>query len=500
VVCIGAVALARRADRMYPISDIALIELSTMKAAHGHLVLGAYSRFQWRHPGPIAFYVLAPFYVASGERTAGLSAGAVVINLLALGTAVWLLARRGGAALAIASGALTSIYLSRVSGLLASSWNAHVAVLPTMAAVIAGAAVAAGGRALLPLFVLLASFAVQTHLAVLPAIAAAALAAACSALWTRGAEWSRPTKFALLVAAVVWCPPVVEQLSRPDGNLLRLARFFSSAHPSQPWGIAASAWADTMAGFLRPDFSTPIGVPLGPPAATWPRAIAVFELPVLAVVVWWAWRSNRVFHAVLAAVGAVASAAALWSATRIPEGILDHEVFWMSAVGLLSATTIAAAPLASLRGRRLALTAAALFLAAWTVVGFRELQVVVDRSRMTTGDDRTVRDGVSDIRAGLARAGAHKPLIRIDQYAWGDAAGMVLQLRKAGVPLGLEADWGWMFDESLVARGDEDAEVSISGGPVHDQNALRPGNVNLVLNDHIAIDLLKIAPSASSTR
>ena len=39
-----------------------------------------YSRFGWHHPGPLYFYLLAPWYWLSGS-TAGMQAGALVINL-----------------------------------------------------------------------------------------------------------------------------------------------------------------------------------------------------------------------------------------------------------------------------------------------------------------------------------------------------------------------------------------------------------------------------------
>lgn len=471
-----------------------------MKAARGELRLGAYSRFQWRHPGPLCSYLLVPFYEMSGRRTAGLNAGALVINLLALAATMWLLAWRGGAPLAIAFGALATAYLWRVSAILVSSWNAHMAVLPALAALAAGAGVASGGVALLPLFALLASFAIQTHLAVLPAVAAAAMVAALSLGWSRPSGFARPAIAALVVTALLWLLPMVEQLSHPDGNLSRLVRFFLAAHPSQPFKTAAAAWADAITAVGRPDVVVPVGIPLVQPAFAWTRAIAALAVPALVAAAWWAQRNGRRFHAALSAICAMACVLALWSATRIPEDILDHEVFWMSAVGLLAATAIVANALTFLRNRHVAAAAAAVFLAGWTIAGFSELKAVTGRSHRITGGDETVRDGASEIRAGLARAGAKKPFIRIDQYVWGDAAGIVLQLRKAGVPLALEDDWAWMFDDALAARGDEDAEVSISGGPVHERNARRPGNVGLVLNDHIAIDLLKIAPSASSTR
>ena len=43
-----------------PASDFALLELSTDEALRGTQLLGPYSRFGWRHPGPAYFYLQAP--------------------------------------------------------------------------------------------------------------------------------------------------------------------------------------------------------------------------------------------------------------------------------------------------------------------------------------------------------------------------------------------------------------------------------------------------------
>ena len=76
LVCAALIALARQAADAPATSDMAVIESYTLLASRAELLLGAYSRFQWHHPGPLYFYLLAPFYALSGEKTAGLDAGA----------------------------------------------------------------------------------------------------------------------------------------------------------------------------------------------------------------------------------------------------------------------------------------------------------------------------------------------------------------------------------------------------------------------------------------
>src|SRR5580765_4791246 len=80
----GVILLARRAADFATFGDTAVIESYTWMASTGDLLLGPYSRFQWHHPGPVAFFWIAPFYALSGARPAGLGAGALALNLAVL--------------------------------------------------------------------------------------------------------------------------------------------------------------------------------------------------------------------------------------------------------------------------------------------------------------------------------------------------------------------------------------------------------------------------------
>src|SRR5687767_12684786 len=63
-----------------PASDFALLELSTGEALRGAQLLGPYSRFGWRHPGPTYFYLQAPLYAAFGASSASLPVSTLVFN------------------------------------------------------------------------------------------------------------------------------------------------------------------------------------------------------------------------------------------------------------------------------------------------------------------------------------------------------------------------------------------------------------------------------------
>src|SRR5262249_47432893 len=134
----------------------------------GQLLEGPYSRFQWHHPGPMYFYLLAPFYGATGHRAAGLNAGAVAINLAALVAIIHAAAGAGSAPMAMGIAFGSTLYLWRAHAAIASAWNPHVVVLPVMAVVVLSGAVASGRLWLLPLVAAFASLAAQTHVALVP--------------------------------------------------------------------------------------------------------------------------------------------------------------------------------------------------------------------------------------------------------------------------------------------------------------------------------------------
>src|SRR5689334_7708759 len=86
----AAIAATRHAAPNFPVSDLAVGESYTILASQGRLLVGPYSRFSWHHPGPIYFYLLAPFYKALGSRTIGLEVGALAINMCSMAAAMLL--------------------------------------------------------------------------------------------------------------------------------------------------------------------------------------------------------------------------------------------------------------------------------------------------------------------------------------------------------------------------------------------------------------------------
>ena len=133
--------------------------------------MGAYSRFQWHHPGPLYFFLIAPFYALSGDKSTGLNAGAVAVSIAAMAIVAAVLMRRRPALAMFCSAALV-LFAWRASEAVASPWNPHVTLLPGLALIVAAADVIAGRATMLPVVALLASLSGQAHIAVVPCVVA----------------------------------------------------------------------------------------------------------------------------------------------------------------------------------------------------------------------------------------------------------------------------------------------------------------------------------------
>ena len=143
VTCAALIVIARGAADAPATSDSAVIESYTLLASEGRLLVGAYSRFQWHHPGPLYFFLIAPFYALSGDKSTGLNAGAVAVSIAAMAIVAAVLMRRRPALAMFCSAALVA-FAWRASEAVASPWNPHVTLLPGLALIVAAADVIAG--------------------------------------------------------------------------------------------------------------------------------------------------------------------------------------------------------------------------------------------------------------------------------------------------------------------------------------------------------------------
>jgi hypothetical protein len=232
------VAIATRAEHRYvPVGDIALMDLRVRDVWSSDIPLvGAYSRFGWNHPGPAAYYLLAPVNGLFGTP----AWATLVANALVQGIAVALIAlvawRAGGLALLLASLALVGLaYGALGTDVVLGAWNPDVAY-PLFPLFVLFAWMLAIGRprALIGVTVV-ATILVQAHVGYLPLVVAGGVCALAFGLAHAGRHdrdtWARPLQWSLVAFVLLWIPTVVNELVHPS-NVRALRR--GLLHPHEP--------------------------------------------------------------------------------------------------------------------------------------------------------------------------------------------------------------------------------------------------------------------------
>jgi hypothetical protein len=261
--------LAAPGAHLYLPDDLALIDLHTRRALQWKQQLGVFDHSGWNHPGPSYFYLLSVVYRVLGSGAKAMFVGAVLINALAAVACVGVVRRRstparalwaslwlcvlGSLLAAVGPGSVT--YSEGALGGLVSPWNPMVVIFPLLLLILLCAS--AIDRSLLSLLgaVLVGSFVIQTNISTLVVVVALWVAvlvmAAFTAVTDRGRSatsvgapgspdarrpaW-RPAPgiwavAGLVVLALMWLPPIIQQMTNNPGNLTLIYRFFTSGYP-----------------------------------------------------------------------------------------------------------------------------------------------------------------------------------------------------------------------------------------------------------------------------
>jgi hypothetical protein len=212
-----------------PVSDWALIELRVRDVGSGTPLVGPFSRYGWNHPGPFLFWYLAVVYRVLGSASEALLVGAGLVNLASVAGIGWLAWRRGGGALLAWTGLVLSLFLhGQGATFLFDPWNPTVVMLPFALLCFATWSMSEGDHRLAPLWVLAASWIVQAHVGFTPFVGVLGVWALA---WLLAHDRSRSVRRWLaasaLLAALLWLPPLVEQLTESPGNAEQIARHFA---------------------------------------------------------------------------------------------------------------------------------------------------------------------------------------------------------------------------------------------------------------------------------
>jgi hypothetical protein len=507
---LGLVNFAASATPIVTDADIAVSELYVELATKGQLLVGPYSRFGWHHPGPLYFYLVAPFYALAGHQAAAMYAVALGLNLAALVVIACVLARETGVRTTVTTIAIVVFFAWRVPRFLASPWTAHVPILASLAFLVVSAAVGTGRRRLLVLMLVFGSLAMQTHVSFAPVVVIVSAGVVATLVFARheGASPWPAINAAAWVLALVWLVPVSEALAHGGGNLAALWRFFVSdpgAGHSLREAIVYGSYG--LMGIVRPDLELPWGGHVDLTGVPWAIFGTAIEVGLLAVIARRDLKAGRHFEGRLALVALAATAVAVWSLSRVRDDILNHEVFKLSAFGALNLGVIAAAAIRGLpavRMRRFATplvgrVAYTVLLAAAAAIGFRDLDSLTSFERRQQVHSAIV-PAFNAVRDYALGEGVRKPLIRVGPDRWGDAAGVLLRLRQSGMSAAVTDSSVAMFTEAFAATGDEDAMVTLADLDLHRDLREQPGITVLLSSPPLFVDAARMAPARSESR
>ena len=199
---------------------------------------------QGSHPGPLSFWVLAPFYKVFGSSAWALQAATASLNAIAIGLSLMIARRRGGAAvqLGIASMLAVVTYYYGPS-VLTQAWNPYLPMMWFIVVVLGVWSVLCDDLAMLPVATFAAVFCLQTHISYLGLVGGLGALAAVWLVWSlvrrRAALGPRPWRWILLalgIVALTSVPIIVQQLTHTPGNLTIIWEHFTSP-PETPIGI-----------------------------------------------------------------------------------------------------------------------------------------------------------------------------------------------------------------------------------------------------------------------
>ena len=224
-----------------PAGDNAIIEMNALDVPGNLPLVGMYSRFGFHHPGPLLFYVAAVPLRLFGPT--GLAIAAGVVSFLAAAGVLVVLYRRGGQLLTFC-GAVMLLLLIRALGVeVVNIWNPWVPILPLALAVALTWSVWGRDWWALPWLAGVVTFIVQCHVG----FAATGFFLLASSLgwalvhatgraptqWVPAAHRRPAQPRAALgvsagVLALLWIPPLVDQLTHHPGNLSAIVDFARS--------------------------------------------------------------------------------------------------------------------------------------------------------------------------------------------------------------------------------------------------------------------------------
>jgi hypothetical protein len=511
---VAAVVLTQRP--WAPVLDMAMTELRVRDVGGSHTPLiglpGRIGSFpdQGSHPGPASFYMLAPFYWIAGSSAYGLELGSIVINAVAVTLTIWIAHRIAGWKGMLALAAVCAVAI-RGYGMtvLSHPWNPYFPVLIWILVLVAAWAVIAGDHMMAIVVAVGGSIAAQTHVPYLVnAIGLNALVLA-TMVWRalrrrRAGEPAevRPLLITLAAGAVMWLPPLIDQLIRDPGNVRMLVRHFASEPPEPAIGVGTGlrlffrhldAPSALVGLFVRGDsFVHRSGLRDGNGLI----GVIVFGLWLAAVL--FAWRRRHQLLLALHAVLAVALATGAVSMLRIFGKVWYYLTLWAWGTTLLIVVSLVWTAWLLVRERSAEARSTDARTVAWlagvTIVATTAMSIgaaaahEVPEHQLSDGLRAVIPATVAALDGGEASPAGHDGTYLV---FWQDSVfigaqgyGLVNELERRGFDVGVHPTWRVPVTPHRVLQpGEYDAEVHLVSGRFIDEWRQRPGYVEVVTVD-----------------
>ena len=466
VFVVSAVALVVRwRDDFTPIGDLAITELTVREVGRHAVLLGPYSRFRWWHPGPILWYLLAIPYRLLGSGAIGISVGAALISGVAAAGVVLTAGRVAGRRAAWWAALVLGVFVWALGPeLLRYPWNPYLTVLPVALLVAVVWGVACGHAWAVPTTAVVATFLVQSHVGYAPvAVALIVTGAVVLVLRARagqvridGHRLRRAGLVAVILLVALWTPPLIEQIQHDPGNVSELVRFFREHDPDHTVRDGASTTYRALGVVPEQLVAHKTGYAVGRPMPAWANGLTIASVAAAAVL---AVRRRLWDELVLLGLTFVLGVTAVWSVSRIIGEVEPYLVQWIAVVsplawigvGLVAARAVPTAPEAPtrraaawIRGVTAVVVAATVLLAG--VNAWSSIRALPPDAQISP----TARRFFDRVIAAIPEDSDDTVLVDIaDQQAWSWAAAAVLELEKAGIPVRVTREHGWLISGRL---------------------------------------------------
>ena len=486
---VALIALAAR--HWTPVLDLAMTEFRVRDVGGRHTPLiglpGRIGKFpeQGSHPGPLSFYLLAPIYRVFASHAYGLLVGAVIVNLTAVLTALWVAGRRGGLRMVLATGALLATVLAWLgASVLTQPWNPYLPLASFVVVVLSGWAVLDGDHRMLIVQVIAATLCAQTHVPYL-SLSVALIALSFGAIgrrWWKARSVDRPSAIsagvAVGVAALLWLPPFVDQWRRDPGNITMLRRHFLDP-PEQPQGLGVGVKT-----ILRHFDVFHLVATLAGRSGNWLDTLRDLEGGswVVGLVVLLAWAATAVWSLRLPdrrvrrlhLVVAVATFVAVMSTARIFGKVWYYLTLWAWVIALVAVFAALFTVWVGIGPERRSKVPAVALL--WVVIGLSTTAFVVDAARVEPPEQR-LGEVLADVLGPTVQAiddgtGAAVGPDGTYAVAWADAYyfgsqgyGLISELERQGIDARAYPTYRVPVTPQRTATVDQvDAEIILATG------------------------------------